>query len=73
MDVVLSRYSVEPVGSPLTALVEGCLFFCSKMISAEFIVSRDSEVVIKGWIYPSGGMPDVAEEGMLQRVTLGSR
>ena len=37
-----------------------------EIIFAEFVVYHDSEVVIKGWIYPSDGMHDVAKEGLLQ-------
>ena len=42
------------------------LILSVEIIFAEFVVSCDLEVAIMGWIYPSDGTPDVAEEGLLQ-------
>ena len=36
-----------------------------KISFAEFVVSRDSEVTIKDWIWPLAGACDVAERGLL--------
>ena len=42
------------------------LVLWTKISFVEFVVSRDSEVMIKDWIHPSNGMCDVAKEGLLQ-------
>ena len=79
MDVVLSRYSVDSVGSPLTALIEGCSFSLYSPFSlnykalvlwvensfVEFITSCDPEVEINDWVWMSGGVYNVAKEGLV--------